>query len=605
MGPSVDLDGVYVHGELLVIALTFGVALLGGRLAVRYGYPSVLGELLGGIIFGPPIFGLLQPSEPLQLLGEFGILLMMVLIGMHLDLTDLRKASTPGLLAAAGGFLVPAGLGVGLMYLFGEGGIGALFVGLAMGVTSLATKSRILVDLRILDTRIAHVLMVGALVSDLTVLLIFSAVIGEGEVTGTPSTIFVAGLRAVAFLIVSYFIGTKVIPVLAAKAPARPDGASAYLLVVMTGLFFGWMSEAAGLHAILGAFVGGLFLSGRLIGARTSREIQRRLTTVSVGTLAPLFFISAGFDVSLGVFRTDLLLLVSVIVVATVGKIVGTTILYIRSGNGWREGAVLGAGMNGRGAVEIIVAELALEQGLIDQTVFSILVFMAIATTATVPVLLTRGVAWLRDRGELVKAGDRRAVMIVGAHPLARKIARLLQPAVPVILLDTNDSHVEAARREGLTVHKGNALDDLVLEEAGIDQTMTFLAATANPEVNMLAVRSAQELGVVDVIVTIPATAGDRFDSMLEEIGADSLIIPDEGISWDDAIRRGLVEERTLPFGETDTETPDDGEAPGTIIFPIVVGDDSDRRLASRSVSPRDGEPYTVLVRRTGAQPRR
>src|SRR5690606_5785781 len=107
--------------------------------------------------------GILRPSEPLQLLGEFGILLMMVLIGMHLDIADLRKASTPGLLAAAGGFLVPAGLGVGLMYLFGEGGIGALFVGLAMGVTSLATKSRILVDLRILDTRIAHVLMVGAL----------------------------------------------------------------------------------------------------------------------------------------------------------------------------------------------------------------------------------------------------------------------------------------------------------------------------------------------------------------------------------------------------------------------------------------------------------
>src|SRR5690606_15060825 len=231
------------------------------------------------------------------------------------------------------------------------------------GVTSLATKSRILVDLRILDTRIAHVLMVGALVSDLAVLLIFSAVIGDGEVTGSPSTIFIAGLRALAFLIVSYLIGTRVIPLLASRAPARPDGATAYLLVVMTGLFFGWMAEAAGLHSILGAFVGGLFLSGRLIGARTSREIQRRLTTVSVGTLAPLFFISAGFDVSLDVFRTDLALLLSVIVVATIGKIDGTTLLYIRSGNGWREGVVLGAGMNGRGAVEIIVAELALSQG--------------------------------------------------------------------------------------------------------------------------------------------------------------------------------------------------------------------------------------------------
>lgn len=589
-----------MHEELLVIALTFGVALLGGRLAVRFGYPSVLGELLGGIILGPPLFGILRPSEPLQLLGEFGILLMMVLIGMHLDIADLRKASTPGLLAAAGGFLVPAGLGVGLMYLFGEGGIGALFVGLAMGVTSLATKSRILVDLRILDTRIAHVLMVGALVSDLAVLLVFSAVIGEGEVTGSPATILIAGLRALAFLIVSYLIGTKVIPVLAARAPARPDGAAAYLLVVMTGLLFGWMAEAAGLHAILGAFVGGLFLSGRLIGARTSREIQRRLTTVSVGTLAPLFFISAGFDVTLGVFRTDLALLLSVIAVATLGKIAGTTLLYIRSGNGWREGVVLGAGMNGRGAVEIIVAELALAQGLIDQTVFSILVFMAIATTATVPVLLTRGVAWLRDRGELVKAGDRRALMIVGAHPLARTIARLMEPGTPVILVDTNDWHVELARREGLTVYKGNALDDVVLEEAGIDQTMTFLAATANPEVNMLAARSAQELGVAEVIVTVPATAGDRFDTMLAEIGADTLTIPDEGVSWDEALRRGLVEERTLTVPDDPSEPPT--AVPETVVFPLVVGNNSDRRLISRSSVPRPGEPYTVLVRRSGAE---
>jgi Kef-type K+ transport system membrane component KefB len=585
-----------VHGEILAIALTFTVAVAGGRLAAKLGYPSVLGELLGGIMFGPPLLGLLQPSEPVKLLGEFGVLLMMVLIGMHLDLSDLRKASTPGLLAAAGGFVIPAGLGVGLMYLFGRGGMEALFVGLAMGVTSLATKSRILVDLRILDTRIAHVLMVGALVSDLTVLLVFSAVIGDSGDNGAI-TLLLAGLRAVAFLLGSYLIGTRVIPVIAARAPSRPDGATAYMLIVITGLVFGWMAEAAGLHAILGAFVGGLFLSGHLIGARTSREVERRLSTVSVATLAPLFFISAGFEVSLGVFRTDLALLIAVIVVATVGKIAGTAALYVRSGNGWREGVVLGAGMNGRGAVEIIVAELALAQGLIDQTVFSILVFMAIATTATVPVLLSRGVEWLRDRGELVKAGDRRAIMIVGAQPLARVIGRLLRASGPVVLVDTNESHVETARTEGLDVFKGNALDDLVLQEAGIAQTMTFVAATANPEVNLLAARSAQELGVGDVIVVIPESAADRFESMLTEIGADLLVVPDGSHMWDDAINRGLVDEETATVDETGRLVAE--ASIGASAFPIAVGSGGDRRLATRASAPRQGEPYVSLVRRT------
>lgn len=587
-----------MHGELLVIALTFAVALAGGRLAVRLGYPSVLGELLVGILFGPPLLGLLRPSEPIRLLGEFGILLMMILIGMHLDISDIRKASTPGLLAGAGGFLVPAALGIGAMYLFDRGGMEALFVGLAMGVTSIVTKSRILVDLRILDTRLAHVLVVGALISDLTVLLVFSAVIGEEGETGTLP-ILMAGLRAVAFLLGAYLIGTRLIPLIAARAPARPDGATAYMVILITGLSFGSMAEAAGLHAILGAFVGGLFLSPQVIGARTNREIQQRLTTISVATLTPLFFISAGFDVSLDVFRTDLGLLVSVIVLATVGKVVGTAALYVRSGNGWREGVVLGAGMNSRGGVDIIVAELALAQGLIDRTAFSILVFMAIATTATVPVLLTQGVAWLRNRGELVKAGDRRGIMIVGAQPLARVIARLLEASGPVTLVDTNEAHIESARADGLQVQKGNALDDLVLQEAGIEQAMTFVAATANPEVNLLASRSALEHGVGEVIVLIPESAADRFESMLSEIGAEELVVPKSSPVWDDAINRGLVEERSDEVDEDGNLTI--GTPPGDLLFPIAVGEREERRLVTRSSSPRPGEPVVSLVRRAEA----
>jgi Kef-type K+ transport system membrane component KefB len=586
-----------VHGELLVLVLTLAVAFGGGRLAIRFGYPSVLGELLGGVAFGPPLLGLLAPSEPVKLLGEFGILLMMVLIGVHLDLSDLRKASTPGLLAAAGGFLVPAGLGIGAMYLVGRGGHEALFVGLAMGVTSLATKSRILVDLRILDTRIAHVLMVGALVSDLTVLLIFSAVIGDGD--AGAASIFLAGLRAVGFLLGSFLIGTRLIPIVARRVPTRPDGASAYLSVVILGLLFGWMAEIAGLHAILGAFVGGLFLSEHLIGARTSQEIERRLTTLSVGTLAPLFFVSAGFDVTLGVFRTDLGLLLAVILLATVGKVAGTAIFYIRSGNGWREGVVLGAGMNGRGAVEIIVAELALEQGLIDQTVFSILVFMAIATTATVPVLLTRGVAWLRDRGELVKAGDRRSIVIVGAQPLARMIASLLEPSErPVTLVDTNESHIALARAEGHHVHKGNALDDLVLQEAGIGQTMTLVAATANSEVNVLAARSALELGVSEVAIVGSEEDFERFESLLQGIDAELLVLPDDVAAWDDAIMRGLVSVRTHEVGPDGHPAPPTGD--NESILPLVVGNGSDRRVVTKSGEPRPGEEIVFLVRQIG-----
>ena len=185
-----------MHGELLTLALVFGAALFGGRTATKLGYPSILGELAAGILLGPPLLGLLNGSEALSILGETGVLLMMLYIGMHLDLGDLARASRPGLMAALGGFLVPAALGLGLMLLLEYSGLEALFVGLAMGVTSLATKSRILSDLRILDTRVAYVLMAAALVSDLIVLVVFAAVIGpEGAASGT--TITFPGYRAV------------------------------------------------------------------------------------------------------------------------------------------------------------------------------------------------------------------------------------------------------------------------------------------------------------------------------------------------------------------------------------------------------------------------
>jgi Kef-type K+ transport system membrane component KefB len=293
-----------MHGELLALSLVFVAALIGGRLAVRLGYPSILGELVAGMIIGPPILGLVSGSETLTILGEFGVLLMMLYIGMHLNLGDLRKASKPGLLAAVGGFIVPAGLGYALMYFAGFSALEALFVGLAMGVTSLATKSRILVDLRILDTRVAYVLMAAALISDLTVLVVFAAVVGPEGAAGsaTLSTAAVAGLKAIAFGLAAGLVGLRLVP----DSPlslARLERGAAFLTVVATGILFGWAAELAGLHSILGAFVAGLFLSEQAMGIRLSRDVQRMLSTVSVGTLAPIFFVTAGFQVSFSVFQ--------------------------------------------------------------------------------------------------------------------------------------------------------------------------------------------------------------------------------------------------------------------------------------------------------------
>ena len=166
--------------ELSILNLLFVLVatLIAGNISKRFGYPSIFGELAAGIILGPPILGLLKGSEALEVLAEVGVLLMMLYIGMEIDPKELFKASWAGMLAAIGGFITPFVLTYLLVVGLGYSAFAGLFVGIAAGVTSLATKSRILVDLKLLNTRIAHVMMAGALISDTLALIVFAAIIG-------------------------------------------------------------------------------------------------------------------------------------------------------------------------------------------------------------------------------------------------------------------------------------------------------------------------------------------------------------------------------------------------------------------------------------------
>lgn len=592
-----------MHEEILMLALVLGAALLGGRVAARFGYPTILGELAAGIILGPPLIGLLDHSEAIDVLGEFGILLMMLYIGIHLDIADLRRASVPGFLAAAGGFLIPTALGLLLMLMAGRTFLEALFVGLAMGVTSLATKSRILVDLKILHTRIAHVLVAGALLSDIAVLVVFAAVVGPGTAEGVSiGTALIAGGRALLFGLAAALVGLWLLPAVRRRFGGwEIDRGATFLAVVVFGLVFAYAAELAGIHAILGAFVAGLFIDKRVMEPKVSKEVQQKLATMSVGMLAPLFFVSAGFEVSLSVFRTDFVLLLAVIVLATVGKIVGTALFYLPSGNGWREGLVVGAGMNGRGAVEIIVAEIALAQGLIDREVFSILVFMALFTTSTVPILLTLGVRWLRRRGELVRAGNRTQALIVGAGPIARRLGVALQRTMPVTLLDTNRANLLAGEREGLTVQAGSGLDEVSLETSGIERSRRVIAATPNAEVNVLTAQLAVDFGVPDVSVLLRESDTKTFESRLAEADITVIRAPEDFTGWEHALAHGRAVSEVVD-GPSDLDRFRDASNPvwadlDTDEFPVVVVSNGERSPYTTELKLGDDERLVILKR--------
>jgi Kef-type K+ transport system membrane component KefB len=432
------------------------------------------------------------------------------------------------------------------MILVTQDAVASIFVAVAMGVTSLATKSRILVDLGILNTRVAHVLMAGALFSDIAALIIFAAILGLAATGGLAiGGIVAATTKALLFLLGTWIIGTRVFPVVGRRIVGRiADPSLQFLLVVLAGLGFAAAADAAGLHAILGAFLAGLFIREGVLEHRQLREVERRARGISVGLLAPIFFVTAGYKVSFDVFTDEPLLLGAVIVLATVGKIAGTAVFYLPTGYGFREGVAVGAGMNGRGAVEIIVAEIALAAGLIDATVFSILVFMAIFTTATVPILLTWSIEWLRGHGELV-ADERSNVIVAGAGPLARRVAALVAPAGGATLIDTNAARAQTAAAEGFNVVIGSALDEEILEQAGAATAGRLVAVTANPEVNLLAARiGAQRFGIPDTFVALPPESSEAVEQMLAEFGARLMFGRRiDSAAWDASIASGEARE--------------------------------------------------------------
>ncbi len=594
--------------SLLNLLLVLLAAWVAGNIASRVGYPAVLGELLAGIVLGPPLLGILHGSEAIAVLAEVGVLLMMLYIGMEVDPRDLKKVSWPGALAALGGFITPFVMAFLTVRWFGGTVMAGLFVGIAAGITSLATKSRILVDLKLLDTRVAHVMMAGALISDTISLIIFAAILGVAE-KGSIDLVqigFIA-LRIVAFFAVTTLIGLKAFPWLGRRLSdwGLTGRTFNFTLVLLIAVLFGELAELAGLHSILGAFIAGLFLRENVLGRTLSQSLMHAVQDASIGFLAPIFFVTAGFEVSFSVFQADLGLFLAIMVVATLGKVLGTALFYLPTGYGWREGLAIGAGMNGRGAVEIIVAGIALEMGLITPEIFSILVFMAIFTTAAVPLFLKWGTDWLRRRGELVRTEEeRRGVLILGAEPLGRYLAKRLQETRPVWLVDTNVEHCRDARAEGLTAIRGNALQENVLSEAHAAEADTLIALTPNPEVNTLVAQLARDVFFIpNIHILHMGKEGAGHKAVLGRLGATMLFgnPVDLGL-WNHWVQQRSVREAELELKEasslSDVLTR---QEPNARSLPLVLLRDDQTLPLHEGLSLRRGDKMVVLSH----QPRR
>jgi Kef-type K+ transport system membrane component KefB len=387
------------------VAVVIVVARLAGALFERAGQPAVIGEVVAGIALGPSVLGgwshSLFPAAGrpmLRILASLGLVVFMFLVGVEMDLGLLggrrRRISTA---VAVAGTALPFLMGVALAVVLhrrhdtGDLLPFALFIGAAMSTTAFPVLARILRERDLYATPLGALTMASAAGDDVLTWATLALVVAIVSSTGSWTLPWICAL-SVAFGTLMV-LGVRPALVRCEDRLLGPGGLS---LVVAGILAAAFVTSAIGIHEIFGAFLlGAVFPRGPL-----AEQLRRRLEPVAV-LLLPIFFVTSGLNVDIGgVGRSGLWELALILLVATVGKVVGAGLGAVSQGAAVRESLALGVLMNTRGLTELVVLNIGRDLGVLDGPLFTLLVIMAVVTTiATSPVLdVVKPDPWMGER---------------------------------------------------------------------------------------------------------------------------------------------------------------------------------------------------------------
>jgi K+:H+ antiporter len=414
--------------QLLVFLLQVSLLLLSafvlGRIAQRMGLPAIVGELLTGVLLGPSLLGHAAPGftawlfpaggDQLHLLdafGQIGVILLVGITGAHLDAGLLRRSGGSAALISLMGLLIPLGSGItlGLLMPAGMRGPGterwvfALFLGVAMCVTAIPVIAKTLTDMRLLHRDVGQLTLAAGMFDDAVgwfLLAIVSAAATVGVTTGqiTRSTLYLLGFVAAAVV-----AGRPLIRAVLSRAARTADPAPTVALAAVLILLGAVTTSSLGMEPIFGAFVVGILVG--LPGAADQRKMAA-LRTVVVSVLAPVFMATAGLRMDLTALRRPGIAVAAVLILALAiaGKFGGAYLGARLGRRGHWEAIALGAGMNSRGVVEVIVAATGLRLGVLTTATYTIIVLVAVVTSLMAPPLLRWAMGHVeQNEGELLR----------------------------------------------------------------------------------------------------------------------------------------------------------------------------------------------------------
>ncbi len=375
------------------------VARLFGWICMKIKQPSVIGEMIAGIVLGPSLVGMyfpefsafLFPKESLgnlQFLSQIGLILFMYIVGMELDLSVLRKKAHDAVVISHASIIIPFALGIGLSYFiykeFAPEGIQftsfALFIAIAMSITAFPVLARIVQERNLQKTKLGTVVITCAAADDITAWCILAAVIAIVKAGSFESSLYVI-LMAIAYV---FFMIKIVRPFL--KRIGDLQAGKSTINKPMVAIFFltlilsAYATEVIGIHALFGAFMAGAIMPEN---AKFRTLFIDKVEDVALVLLLPLFFVFTGLRTQIGLLNDSHLWITAgfIILTAVVGKFAGSALTAKFLGIKWKESLTIGALMNTRGLMELIVLNIGYDLGVLSPQIFAMMVIMALFTT--------------------------------------------------------------------------------------------------------------------------------------------------------------------------------------------------------------------------------
>jgi len=370
-----------------------------GWVCKKIGQPSVIGEIIAGIVLGPSLTGMYFPEffavlfppqslGNLQFLSQLGLILFMFVIGMELDLTVLKNKAHEAVVISHASIIIPFALGIGLAYFiyesFAPQGIQfssfGLFLGIAMSITAFPVLARIVQERGIHKSRLGTIVITCAAADDITAWCILAAVIAIVKAGTFISSLYIIGMAVIYVLLMIKVVRPFLKRIGDLHTSRENLSKSIVAIFVLTLIISSYATEVIGIHALFGAFMAGAIMPENV---KFRNIFIEKIEDVAVVLLLPLFFVFTGLRTQIGLLNDPYLWKITglIILVAVAGKFIGSALAARFVGQNWKDSLSIGALMNTRGLMELVVLNIGYDLGVLTPEIFAMMVIMALVTT--------------------------------------------------------------------------------------------------------------------------------------------------------------------------------------------------------------------------------